>query len=167
MPNTNWVLTTHFRGWRPWDGSDECSWFPPQLTCYISKGSLESTGCSFPEQHWPRVGALSEASMSYRHPFPLCTAHSPAVLGRRQNSWRSLLQHIQCLTLWAASGRMAATSHTKPLPQHLLTFASNYFTKTPCAGPACTMHTDGKNHRFSKAPRLEFQDSTIRAEQCS
>lgn len=94
---------------------------------------------------------------------PFSTLHGPlSCSAGKKTKQLALLQHIQCLTLCAASGLMAAISHTKSLPQHLLTFASNYFTKTPCAGPECTMHTDGKNHRFSKAPRLEFQDSTIR-----
>lgn len=66
------------------------------------------------------------------------------------------------LTLLTTSLLMAPISHTKSLPQYLLVLASSYFTKTPCAGPEYNTHTDGRNHRFSKAPGLEFQESNIR-----
>lgn len=67
-----------------------------------------------------------------------------------------------CLTLLTTSVHKTPISHTKSVPPYLLAFASIYFTKTSCAGPEYNMHTDGKNHGFSKAPRLEFQDSNIR-----
>lgn len=144
----------------PWDGSHVCFLIWSSLYIYL----LYKQGVTRVYKLFISLAALTTWAV-YLGALPalLSTLHDPfSRCAGKKTKQLALLQHLLCLALWATSGLMAAISHTESLPQHLLAFARNYFTKTPCTGPKCTMHTDGKNHRFSKAPRLEFQDSTIR-----